>query len=223
VKHIFKTGIVIAGLAAVALTQSPPAAPSQNANIISYGLVIDDSGSMLEQLKQIRRAAKIVVANNGADDETFILLFTDAKHTTRLQDFTRDKQTLNEAIDDIYIQGGDTAIIDGLAESARYVADSSSTARTSRRALILLSDGEDRASKQKLDDVLSFIREKHIAVYVIGIVGQLEKDRGKKATQKATEFLTNIAAQTGGTAFFPRDLELLNRNAAEIFQKLRTH
>lgn len=201
----------------------PLSAQQSQADGISYGLLVDDSGSLLPLLQQIRTTAELIVRNNVSSDETFILLFTDAKHITRLQDLTHDKQTLTEAAHDIYIQGGDTAILDALHESTSYLAGNNSTkGPPRRRALILLSDGEDRASKRKLADVLAYLHEKGVVVYVIGMVSQLEKDRGKKALQKATEFLTSLATQTGGYAYFPRDNDELTRNTVELFQRLRS-
>ena len=221
IKMLTLTALVVLAFA-VASSNARLAAPQpQPAGGISYGLVVDDSASLLPLLQQLRTTAKLIVRNNDSNDETFILLFTDAKHITRLQDLTRDKATLTNAADDIYIEGGDTAILDALFESTSYLAGNAPTNPARRRALILLSDGEDRGSKRKLADVLTFLHEKGVVVYVVGIVSQLEKDRGKKDVQKATEFLTSLATQTGGYAYFPHDTDELTRNTTELFQKLR--
>jgi len=216
------TAFVILGLLVTSSSAPLSAQQPQAVKGISYGLVVDDSGSLLPLLQQIRTTAKLIVSNNVSNDEAFILLFTDAKHITRLQDLTHDKQTLTEAAGDIYIQGGDTAILDTLYEATHYLAENiSRSGAPRRRALILLSDGEDRASKRKLADVLTYLHEKGVVVYVVATVSQLEKDRGKKAVHKATEFLTSLATQTGGHAYFPRDTDELTRNLTELFQKLR--
>lgn len=202
-----------------ALTQSQTAPQSEPP--LSYGLTIDNSGSLRNELNQILTAAKLIVANNRSADETFVVRFTSHDKIKRLQNFTHDKEALADAIDDIYPEGGQTAILDALYESAQYLAQNSNGDDTRRRALILISDGEDRESRRTLADLLHLLHEKKIQVYVVGLMAQLERDKGKKTSEKAVIFLSNLAAETGGKAFFPNNSDELKANAGEILKVIR--
>lgn len=198
--------------------QSPIQAPQQIP--ISYGLVADTSGSVRRLLDQMVYVCKVIVSNNDSNDETFLVRFTDGKNIKRVKDLTRDKATIIEEVDSFYPEGGQTAIIDALYESAQYLAQNSeSDDPNRRRALILVTDGEDRGSHQKLDGLLALLREKKIRVYVVGLVTQLEKDRVKKSTS----FLGTLANETGGRAFFPRTVPELNDTANEMLGIIRNY
>ncbi|HEX4899431.1 MAG TPA: VWA domain-containing protein, partial [Pyrinomonadaceae bacterium] len=85
------------------------------------------------------------------------------------------------------------------------------------RALILVTDGEDRGSRRRLDELLALLREKKIRVYVVGLVTQLEK----KSTARSTSFLVTLANETGGRAFFPKTVPELKDTANEMLGIIR--
>jgi Ca-activated chloride channel family protein len=189
---------------------------------ISYGLLVDSSGSLRHQLEYVVETSKIIVNNNEPNDETFLVTFTDRKNIKRIKDFTQHKAAIIDATEYFYPQSGQTAIIDALYESAQYLAKNSKSDDVGRRrALILITDGEERESRQKLEQLLALLRENKIQVYAIGIMAQLEKDRGKKVSEKATSFLTNMAKETGGRVFFPQTVSELRSKANEMLNVIR--
>lgn len=212
--------VLILTLFVSAIAQSQT--PTQSEPELSYGLLIDNSGSLRTEFNQIIAASKLIAANNRAADETFVVRFTDSKRIKRLQNFTRDKEALSDAIDDIYLEGGQTAILDAVYQSAEYLAQNSFADTSARRwALILITDGEDRESRHALADVLQLLHEKKIQIYAVGLMAQLEKDKGKKASQQAASFLTNLATETGGKAFFPQSADELKANAGDMLNVIR--
>lgn len=119
---------------------------------LSYGLVVDNSGSLRPIMKRIIQASKNVVAGNKANDETFIVHFVSSIEIERAVDFTQDKTVLNKAIEKFEPRGGQTAIIDALYLSAEYLTQKSKTGdKNRRRALVLITDGEDRDSYYKME------------------------------------------------------------------------
>ncbi|HLM59302.1 MAG TPA: VWA domain-containing protein, partial [Pyrinomonadaceae bacterium] len=182
----------------------------------NYSLVIDNSGSLRPQLEKVIEAGKIIVGTNRPDDETSIIRFVSSENIEILQNFTSDKTLLNEALDDLFVEGGQTAIIDAVylaAESITNYEKSRDPNERKRRALILVSDGEDRDSFYKEQQLFNLLRETDVQIYVIGFIGDLDKEGGfisKSPQGKAKAFLERLASETGGKVYFPRDVSELN-------------
>ncbi|HVG32315.1 MAG TPA: VWA domain-containing protein [Pyrinomonadaceae bacterium] len=195
---------------------------------ISYGMAFDNSGSMRSQIDKVIEAGKILVNTNKEGDETFVVRFIDSSKIETMQDFTSDKERLSDALDSMYIEGGQTAIIDAVYLAAERIAgykkgDDLSDRR--RRALIVVTDGEDRSSYYKLDQLFAKLREEDVQIFAIGFVNELDKEGGlirKSPKEKAVELINRLAKETGGRAFFPNSLSELNDIAREISSDLRT-
>lgn len=201
---------------------------SQSEVPTNYALVIDNSGSLRFQLEKVIEASKIIVDTNRPDDETGVVRFVSSNKIEILQDFTTDKTELFDALDNMYIEGGQTAIIDAIYLAAEKVDEyerSQGVDDRKRRALILVSDGEDRDSYYKEEQLFDLLREADVQIYTVGFVNELDKEGGfiRKSPQKrARNFLTKLAEETGGKAYFPNDLSELNGIAADIANELRT-
>jgi Ca-activated chloride channel family protein len=172
-------------------------------------------------------ACKIIVDANKPEDETSIVRFVSSEKIEILQDFTANKEDLNYALENLFTEGGKTAIIDAVYLAASRVDDYEKENRDERkrRALILVSDGEDRDSYYKEEQLYELLRESDVQIYAIGFVNELSKDRGfiKKSDQgKAMAFLERIAKETGGKVYFPNSLNELTGIAKDIASELRT-
>lgn len=195
---------------------------------ISYGLAVDTSASLRLQLPTVIDAAKTIINSNQPEDETFLVRFISSDKIETVQDFTSNKDLLIDGIDSFYTEGGQTAIIDAVYLSAERVADykKGDDSDRRRRALILVTDGEDRASYYKADQLFARLREEDVQIYVIGFVNELSKDDGgiiKKSTREnAVKLLNRLANETGGKAFFPDSLSDLPEIANQITRDLRT-
>ena len=194
----------------------------------NYSLVIDNSGSLRKQLDSVIEASKILVNTNRPEDETSVIRFISSDKIEILQDFTPSKTDLNDALDNMYIDGGQTAIIDAVYLAAERVDNYEKTRDPNdrkRRALILVSDGEDRNSYYKEAQLFELLRESEVQIYVIGFVKELDGESGifKKSDRSvSTNFLKRLATETGGKAYFPDNIGELNSIAADISSELRT-
>jgi len=194
----------------------------------NYAMVIDNSGSMRLQLDKVIEASKIIVNTNRAEDETSIIRFVDSEKIEITQDFTANKGDIIEALDNLYIEGGPTAIIDAIYLAAERVDEYEKSRNPNdrkRRALVLVSDGEDRDSFYKEQQLFELLRESDVQIYAVGFVNDLNKEGGliKKSPQgKAKEFLERLAKETGGKVYFPNSLSELNGIAQDIANELRT-
>ena len=195
---------------------------------ISYGLVVDNSGSMKPLLGKVIDATKILIDQNKPGDETFLLRFVDSDDIKLLQDFTDKKDDLYDALDDMHTNGGQTAIIDAVYLAAEHTAEykkNDALGDKRRRAMILITDGEDRSSYYKLNQLFEYLRENDVQIYVIGFTSELDAEGGfirKSPKDKATELINRLATETGGRAFFPASLSDLPGIAEEITRDMRT-
>ena len=194
---------------------------------ISYGLAVDTSGSLRSQLQSVIDAGKTIINSNKKGDETFLVRFISSDKIETVQDFTANKDMLMDGLDSFYVEGGQTAIIDAVYLSAEHVSEyrRGDDGDRRRRALIVITDGEDRNSFYKQEQLFARLREEDVQIFVIGFVNELDKETGfirKSPREKATTLINKLATETGGRAFFPESISELPQIAAEIVRDLRT-
>ena len=194
---------------------------------ISYGLAVDTSGSLRTQLATVLEAGKTIINANKPGDETFLVRFVGRENTETVQDFTANKEALTDALDNMYTEGGQSAVVDAVYLSAEHVAEykKGDDSDRRRRALIVITDGEDRNSYYNQEQLFARLREEDVQIFVIGFVNELDKEAGlirKSPRDKAVNLINKLAAETGGRAFFPESLSELPQIANEIIRDLRT-
>ena len=195
----------------------------------NYSLVIDNSGSLRQQIDQVIEASKILIAANKPEDETSIIRFVSSDKIEVVEDFTKNKADLVDALESkLYIEGGQTAIIDAVYLAAQQITkyeEQKNSVDRKRRALILISDGEDRTSFYTQQQLFELLRESDVQIYVVGFVKDLSAEKGfitKSPQGKAKAFLERLASETGGKAYFPNSISELNGIARDIASELRT-
>jgi Ca-activated chloride channel family protein len=194
---------------------------------ISYGLAVDTSGSLRSQLQSVIDAGKSIINANKPGDETFLVRFISSDKIETVQDFTASKELLMDGLDSFYVEGGQTAVIDAVYLSAEHVSEyrRGDDGDRRRRALIVITDGEDRNSFYKQEQLFARLREEDVQIFVIGFVNELDKETGlirKSPREKAVQLINKLATETGGRAFFPESIADLPSIANEIIRDLRT-
>lgn len=129
---------------------------------VSFGIVFDASRSMEPRLDQAREAVARLFEEALHGDEYSLVEFNDTART--LCDFTPDTGLVQSAISRISAKGW-TALFDGVHLSARSMRK----ARNPRRALVVLSDGEDNFSRHQKSELRAYLREAGVVVYSIGL------------------------------------------------------
>jgi Ca-activated chloride channel homolog len=172
----------------------------------TVGLVIDNSGSMVNKRADVVTAALTFVGASHPDDEMFIVDFNQEAWLA-LPDsipFTGDPSVLRSAL---LATGADgkTALYDGLALALNHLKDGT----LHRKALVLLSDGADNASSATFEEVLRLAEQSSATIYCIGIYDPYQKDRDPGTLKK-------LAKLTGGETFFPHRVSDLR----EIWQRI---
>jgi Ca-activated chloride channel homolog len=186
---------------------------------VSFGMVIDTSGSMRTKLQTVSDAALLLVRQMWRDDEAFVAPFGEGAELG--QDFTSDRYELEEAIGRLSAGGG-TALLDAIIATADYAQEKG---KRPRKALIVISDGLEKNSSVKEKEVMEAIREDEVQVHLIGIIDEEMEERslfGKSPAKRAKELLTRIANDSGGRAYFPKGIGEIPAIAAQIAKDLRS-
>jgi Ca-activated chloride channel homolog len=177
---------------------------------VAIGIVIDNSGSMREKRAKVNQAALNLVRSSNPQDEVFVVNFNDEYYLD--QDFTNDLLKLKEALEKIDAKGG-TALYEAVVASAEHLKKN---ARLERKVLFVVTDGEDNASRENLEQAVKQLQEENgPSVYAIGILG--EEEHPKRA-RKALEI---IAQRTGGLAFFPKTLDEVDEISRQVAHDIR--
>jgi Ca-activated chloride channel family protein len=186
---------------------------------VSLVFVIDASGSMRPKLDTVIKASVNLVKESKAGDEMAVIQFKDQPEL--LEEFTSDINDVTDALQGI-IASRQTAMLDALYLSADYA---SKEGKNRKKAVILVTDGLDNNSYYKFDEVVSHLRETDTQIYFIGFISDLSADHGlfnRSEKDKAENLLNKLAADTGGKAFYPRELADVHSIAQQISTDLRT-
>jgi Ca-activated chloride channel homolog len=186
---------------------------------ISLVLMMDCSASMDEKLRVAQDAAVGFVKTLDVRDLAQVVQFNDRR--TVLQDFTADHALLEAAIRRTEASGP-TALHNALYVSLKELDKQKSGRELRRRAIVLLSDGEDTASLVSDDQVMELARKSEIAIYSISLRPSRSQDRNRLAFSQAEHLLTTLSQETGGQVHFPNSLSELDSVYARVAEELRT-
>ena len=192
---------------------------------VSYVLAIDNSGSFKNILPQILADSARLVGQNHDLDETMLIRFISSNKIEKVQDFTRDKAELLSGLKLLRIEGGQSAVIDAIYIAVQSAAQYKPNDSSLHRAVVIVSDGEDRASYYTKDQLINLLRVSDVQVFIVGVVAQLDSDSSLtrlNPRQRAINLLTSIAGESGGLLFIPDNTEQFASAIDEIAHDLRT-
>jgi len=177
---------------------------------VSIGLLVDNSGSMSTKRAAVAAAALDLVKASNPQDETFVINFSDQAYLD--QDFTSDLDRLQNGLSHLSQSGG-TALYDTVVTAADKMERS---ATRPRKVLIVITDGDDNASKLTLDNATHRVQDMQgPIIYSIGLLFGGDKSRHAKRDLQA------LSSETGGIAFFPSTLKDVDSVAAEVARDIR--
>jgi Ca-activated chloride channel homolog len=181
---------------------------------LRVGLLIDASNSVRDRFKFEQEAA-IEFLNQiiqRTSDKAFVIGFDTTPEVT--QDMTDDTEALSHGVR-MLRPGGGTAMYDAIYYACRdkLMTDKSTTA--TRRAIILLSDGDDNQSRVSREEAVEMAQRAEVIIYAISTNTSGLKLRGDK-------ILEHFADETGGKAFFPFKIQDVSNAFSEISDELRS-
>lgn len=174
---------------------------------VSVGIVFDVSGSMKgEKLQRSREALSKFIQTSHPRDEYFLIAFN--KRAQLLLDRTRDGEAVLNKLQLVQAKEN-TALYDAVYLGTEKVTRGAHQ----KRAIILISDGQDNASRYTFNDVKKQLKESDVTVYSIGILG------GGDASglgMMGQAYLDELSSVTGGSSFYPKT----NAEMDEIFERI---
>ncbi len=205
---------------------------------IHVTLLLDVSSSLQEELEEIREAALQFAQSFGREDRIAIISFSDQLEL--LQDWTNDQEEVRKSLKHLE-RGYRTALYDALLSTARERL----VQLPGKKVIILLTDGLDNESQSTSDDVLNFLIESNISLY---IVSRTRLVQPKVETSERVDFLnqvmknvlreeadfidlyfreketslSHLAEATGGRVFFPEKLEDLRNSYMQVAEELKS-
>jgi Ca-activated chloride channel family protein len=186
---------------------------------VSMVFAIDTSGSMRTKLDAVIKASSNLIRESKAGDEMAVIEFK--LQPDLLEEFTNNPTDVIDTLQGL-IASGQTAMLDALYLASDYA---SKEGKNRRKAVILVTDGLDKDSYYKFNEVVEHLRETDVQIYLIGFTNDLDRDSAifkKSPRDKAEGLLSKLAEETGGKSFFPRELSEVHAIAQTISSDLRT-
>ena len=187
---------------------------------VTMGIVIDDSGSMREKREAVNAAALTFVKTSNPQDQVFVVNFNDVYYLDTPGDFASNIEDLKSALEKIDSRGG-TALYDAVYASLDHVK----LGNRDKKTLLVITDGEDNASRYTIDELLRYAQKSDAVIYTIGLLGSEEpgglfKMHGGSA-HRAAKILEKLADVSGGEAYFPRSLDDVQSTCEQIAHDIR--
>ncbi|MGC2198510.1 MAG: VWA domain-containing protein [Terriglobales bacterium] len=178
---------------------------------VALGILIDNSGSMRPKREAVNQAALNLARSSDPQDEIFIVNFGEEYYLD--QDFTNDVSKLQAALGKIETRGS-TALYDTIVASAAHMKQN---AGLQKQVLLVVTDGEDNASQESLEETMQQLQQRDSpVVYMIALLNP-----GKR-TSSTIRSLQAISQNTGGAAYFPADVQEVEAITRRIASDIRS-
>ena len=189
---------------------------TQQTNLpLRVGVVIDASTSIRTRFQFEQQAATefLLQILKSRSDRAFVMGFDSTP--TVMADWTNNLDSLQSGISKLRPAGG-TAMFDAVYTACRdKLLDISRGQEPVRRAMVLVSDGNDNQSRAYMDDAIKMCQRSETIIYAISTNWTPSRGKGDDVLQK-------MAGETGGRAFFPPSVEEISTGFASIEEELRS-
>jgi Ca-activated chloride channel family protein len=178
---------------------------------VSLGIVYDVSGSMKERIGRSIRALRRFIDTSHQDDDFFLIAFNDRANLA--EDFTTSGEKIASHLMFVAPRGS-TALYDAAYLGVEKVTQG----RHKKRALLIISDGQDNNSRYSYKELRNRVKEADVQIYAIGITDPAVDS----LAGYGRSVLEEMARMTGGRAFFPNAynepelIEICTRIALEL-------
>ena len=178
---------------------------SNDKSPISVGFILDISGSMGDNLLSARNSIIRFLEQGDRRDEYFLVTFNE--RTAIVQDFTPRSENIRSEVAFTDAKGR-TALFDAIYLGLEKIREG----RHEKKALIVITDGEDNSSRYTYSELKEFARESDAQIYVIGEKGEIGYGR---------TIISEIVRLSGGRPFFPNNFKQLDYFCDLIHTELR--
>jgi len=209
----FSFTLVILFSAAIVSAQetSPEPKPQPPGDAISYGFVIDNSGSFRKLLEDVIQFIGKVLDEQKPGDEAFFVRFIDGEKIKLDQELTSKANEIRDAADAMYVQAGQTAVIDAVRSAGEYLAQNGRAENKPRRSLLIVTDGDERASASKPEAAIKILKDAGIRLIAVAVSDE----------KVQTKVLERLTRETGGKLFILKHKGELRTIGSEVAAALR--
>jgi Ca-activated chloride channel family protein len=178
---------------------------------LSIGLIFDATGSMSDKLSTARDAAVTFLKTGNPEDEYFLVTFSQEPRLA--EGFTSDISRIQNRLLFTPAKG-----LTPLFDAVYMGLDEMKRAGNKRKALLLITDGEDNHSRYSFSNIKEFVKEQDVQIFAIGIVNS----NGELALGKTgRQIIEDLVGVTGGRAFFPDSVYELEDICTKIAVELQ--
>lgn len=181
---------------------------------LQLGLLVDTSGSVRSRFDFEQEAAVsfLQATLRPGFDKAFVMGFSGKSHV--MQDFTDNAKLLATGVHELR-DGGGTALYDAVYDACRDKLAKETSDRPVRKAVIIVSDGEDNQSEHSRAQAIEMAQRAEVIIYAIST-----DDSG--LVLRGDRMLQQLADATGGRAFFPFKMKDIKNSFAAIEDELRS-
>jgi Ca-activated chloride channel family protein len=186
----------------------------------TVGIVVDCSGSMRSKIDTVIDAIKLFLSLNNPENELFLIRFNDKVELE--EGFTNDQEDIRDALDNLIVSGG-TALYDAIV----LAVDEARKGSEPRKAIIVFTDGQDKDSYYKHEELLSKVEESDVQVHIVAFLdAELSSEGGffgvlKSEKEKISNLISSISDASGGKTIFPERVDQLKPAFESIAHDLR--
>jgi Ca-activated chloride channel family protein len=164
--------------------------------VLNLGLVVDNTGSMRTNLNEVTQIGSLFIDILKPSDEAFVVRFVDSDIIETMQDWTLNKNLLNQGLEQMFVEGGQSAVLDAIYLSAEKLLKREREDKSKRYAIVLISDVEDRASYYNFEQTMALFKGTDLQVFIVSYAEDAVQQK-----KKARSLSHQLAFETGGTLY----------------------
>ncbi|MBK9153782.1 MAG: VWA domain-containing protein [Chloracidobacterium sp.] len=161
---------------------------------VTVGLLIDNSGSYRSIFERVIKSANAIIEELKESDQAFVITFVDTPKIVVRQDITGNKADLRDAVENMFIEGGQTALIDGVMSATRYFDEHTKPSAEVPRVLLIITDGDERGSTASIEEAVRALKSSGIRVLVLGLYDE----------KIYPKLIDRMIKETNGAKFVPK-------------------
>ncbi len=182
--------------AAASFSQRQPAEVATGSQPVplTIGVVVDNSGSLRMIFDRVVNNANSVIDDMRPADEGFLVTFVDTPKIALRQEMTAERAMLKDAVENMFVEGGQTALLDAVVFASKYMAEQAKPGPGRDRILIMITDGDERVSSATIDEAVLVAKAAKVRIFVLGLYDE-------KFYSKTVD---RLIRDTGGAKFVPK-------------------
>lgn len=182
---------------------------SGSAGTTTFGMVVDNSGTFRLAIDRAIRLLTPFIMEKDEPARGFLVVFSEPERILIRQDPTDDIEELVDALENMHVLPGRSAVWDAIGIAAGQFPEESPS-EGERRILVVVTDGDEKGSIARPASVIASLRERSIEVYVVGMAEQRISER----------MIDRLVRETGGKKLIAQRQDDLLRATAELTEMI---